>query len=101
MGRGRCTKQISCFVRSVAAEKETNSDDNISHRPRRIRRKSLKAGNRLNPLRADESLDEGDDDFQAEYSSDEEPSSDSDVEEITNEEVFILHISIFYFSQMG
>jgi hypothetical protein len=51
----------------------------------------------------DKSLDEGNDDFQAESSSDDKLSDkDSDVEEITNEEVYVLHnIFVFRLSQMS
>jgi hypothetical protein len=82
MGRGQRAKQNKRFLQSIAAEKETDSDDNTGPRPRKRRRKLPRTVN----------LDEGDNDFLAESSSSEESSDrNSDIEEITNEEVSVLH----------
>jgi hypothetical protein len=102
MGRGKRVKQTGRFIESIAAEKATSGDSDIGYRPKKHRRKPPKiinSSNRFDPLPVDEISDGSDNDFQTGSGSDDTSSSEgSDIEIITNEEVFLLRFFLTSFS---
>jgi hypothetical protein len=91
LGRGRRTKQTGRFTESIAFEQEMDGDGNAKKTRKRQQKPSTQksSGNRFNPLQVHNDSDADDDDFEgdATSSNSSSDSDDSEIQEITNEEV--------------